>query len=85
MGNGEVVVITSCGIMVTLKFFDAVRAGVLESVAVTVTLNVPAKVGVPEMEPVAARTRPGGRVEPAWAAQDQTIGGAPPVDVRVAL
>ena len=65
LGSGELVVMTSCGIMVRLKFFDAVSAGVLESVAVTVTLKVPAEVGVPEMTPVAgARTSPGGSVEP---------------------
>ena len=65
LGSGELVVMASCGIMVMLKFFDAVRAGVLESVAVTLTLNVPAEVGVPEMPPVGARTSPGGRVDPA--------------------
>lgn len=65
-GNGELVVMESCGIMVMLKFFDAVRAGVLESVAVTLTLNVPAAVGVPEMAPVVgARTSPAGSVDPA--------------------
>ena len=65
-GNGEAVVIASCGMTVMLKFFEAVRAGVLESVAVTLTLKVPAEVGVPEMIPVAgARTSPGGSVEPA--------------------
>jgi hypothetical protein len=65
LGSGELVLMTSCGIMVMLKFFDAVSAGVLESVAVTLTLKVPAAVGVPEMVPVGDKISPPGSVDPA--------------------
>jgi len=48
---------------------EAVAAGTLESVTVTVKLEVPARVGVPEIIPVAvSKPRPAGRV-PAVTAQ----------------
>ena len=67
--------------MEMLKFALAVcAAGVLESVAVTVTLNVPVAVGVPEIAPVLELMfSPAGREEPAWAIQDQEIGAMPPL------
>ena len=57
----EVVVIASAagagGAIVIVSAADFVRAGVLESVTVTVTgLAVTAAVGVPEITPVAAAT-----------------------------
>ena len=52
--------------MEMLKFALAVCAGVPESVAVTVTLNVPVAVGVPEMTPVLELMfNPGGSEDPA--------------------
>ena len=76
-------VIERAGMIVMLKAFEAVSAGVLESVAVTVKLAVPAVVGVPEITPVApARAKPVGS-EPAVT--DQVMGAAPPVDVKAAL
>jgi hypothetical protein len=53
--------------MEMLKFALAVWAvGVLESVAVTVTLKVPEAVGVPKIEPVELpMVSPGGSEEPA--------------------
>ena len=74
--------------MEMLKFAPAVWAvGVLESVAVTVTLNVPVAVGVPEITPVLElMLSPGGNEEPACAIHDQEIGAMPPLlDCTVVL
>jgi hypothetical protein len=69
--------------MVMLKAFVAVIAvGVLESVAVTVKLEVPAVVGMPEITPFAAKTNPVGR-DPGGTVQ--VMGVAPPADSKVAL
>jgi hypothetical protein len=80
---GKLVVATDSGAVaiVMLKFALLVCAvGVLESVAVTVTLNVPAVVGLPEMVPVLELMfSPGGSEEPAWAIQDQAMGAMPPL------
>ena len=65
-----------------LRAFVAVSAGTLESVALTVKLDVPAVVGVPVMLPLAANANPVGS---APAETDQVIGVAPPVDCSVAL
>jgi len=57
------VVIWSWATMTIESAFVAVRAGFPESVALTVKLEVPAAVGVPETAPVDAfRVRPDGRV-----------------------
>jgi hypothetical protein len=54
---------------------------VAESVTVTVKLEVPAVVGVPEMTPVAgAKVRPVGRVP---TVTDQVKGAVPPLAARV--
>jgi hypothetical protein len=80
--GSELVVIDSTGTMVMLNAFVAVSAGVLESVAVTEKLEVPAVVGVPVIAPFAASVRPVGSAPVVTA---QVIGVAPPVDCRVAL
>lgn len=70
-------------VMAMVRLAEAVSAtGVLESVAVTVTVKVPAVVGVPVMAPVVvARLVPEGR-DPEVT--DQVTGAVPPVDARVA-
>ena len=64
-----------------VKFALAVcLTGELESVAVTVTLNVPVAVGVPEITPVMElMLSPAGSEEPVCAIQDQEMGAMPPL------
>ena len=79
----EVVEIVSTGVMMMLNCLVAVCCGVPESVACTVTLDMPAVVGVPVIAPVAAfKVRPTGKV-PALIAQ--VTAGVPPLDCRVTL
>ena len=47
------------GLMVMLKFW--VASGTIPLVAVTVPLNVPSAVGVPEITPAALRVKPVGK------------------------
>jgi hypothetical protein len=56
-----------------------------ESVAVIVTLKVPAEVAVPEIVPDVLKLNPDGRDEPLAAAQLQVMGGVPPEDPNVWL
>ena len=74
--------IASTGTTTMLRAFVAVSAGTLESVALTVKLDVPAVVGVPVMLPLAANANPAGS---APAVIDQVIGAVPPVDCSAAL
>jgi hypothetical protein len=61
---GRELVVTESGVTIAIeRLAVAVRVGLLESVAFTVKLEVPAVVGVPEMTPVpAARLKPAGNV-----------------------
>jgi hypothetical protein len=67
-------------LIVTLRGFEAVpRVPPPVSVALTVTLNVPAAVGVPPIAPVEAfRFNPVGRLLPEEATQLQLYGVVPP-------
>ena len=64
---------------------DAVWAGLLLSVTLTVKLDVPSAVGVPEITPVDADSvNPAGSF-PELIDQLYVYGAAPPVAVRVAV
>src|SRR5262245_42271940 len=66
--------------MVSWNDFEAVSGVVLESVAVTVKVDTPAAVGVPEMAPLAAASaRPAGS-DPLVTAHE--MGARPPADAR---
>jgi hypothetical protein len=61
LGNVDVVRPSGAGLIVIVWFKLAICAGLPESVTVTVTVELPAEVGVPLIvHPV--RTRPAGRV-----------------------
>ena len=57
---------TGTGATVMLSGPVTVSAGLLESVAFTVTVEVPAVVGVPLTTHAADKVRPAGRVPPVW-------------------
>jgi len=57
---------TGAGATVMLSGPVTVSAGLLESVAFTVTVEVPAVVGVPLTMQLADRVSPAGRVPPVW-------------------
>ena len=61
MPDGREVVVTESGINIVIdRLAEAVLAGLLESVTVTVKLEVPEAVGVPVMAPVVLRLSPAG-------------------------
>jgi len=78
-GRGDVVEITSAGLIVKLKALDTTAKAA--SVTVTVKLAVVALVGVPEMTPVAAASNSPAGKEPAVT--DQVKGVVPPITARV--
>jgi hypothetical protein len=77
-----VVVITRSGGITIDRAFVAVSAGACESVTLTVKLEVPAVVGVPEITPPELKESPAGRLPEL---SDQLYGVTPPVAVSVWL
>ena len=80
--GSDVVVMLSGGLIVMLSAWVLVCGGVLESLAETVKLDVPAAVGVPEIAPEALRFRPVGKLP--WLML-QVIVPVPPTLLSVAL
>ena len=66
--------IVSLALIVMLRVAVAILAGVEESVTVTVKLEVPAAVGVPEITPAPLNVRPAGSVPDVTA---QVYGAVP--------
>ncbi len=81
-GNVLVVIVTGGLTIVSVSGSDAVRAGWVESVTVTVKLAVCAAVGVPEMVPAEVSTRPAGNA-PAVIANE--YGAVPPAGVSACV
>ena len=73
----------AAALMVMLKGIAAELGGLAESVAVIVTAEVPAAVGVPAMAPVLGfRVRPAGRVP---VVRLQVTAPVPPIDCKAAV
>ena len=81
VGN-VVVVMLNGGLIVMLSPWVLVCGGLLESVAATVKLDVPAVVGEPVIAPVPLKFNPGGKLP--WA-RLQVIVPVPPALCSVAL
>ena len=71
----------AAALMVMLKGIATELGGLAESVAVIVTAEVPAAVGVPAMAPVRFRVRPAGRVP---VVRLQVTAPVPPIDCKAA-